>query len=1063
MKRIISILIILVMITSMIPFTIFSVSASAEESEKIKTVNTGNAETDRVLGDYGFDVSLDSIEGYDPSNGNVENSPFGSAWIDKYTLMEAVYLGFQSSNSSVKGHYIEGNSEVFGSEIRPTGTVNTTDSINGLDKSIEHSVTASGDFSQDARNNGVAILFFTKDSKYIYTYLAVIDPSDKVTTTTYKLLSTIPNNLYSQIDYTGLISVAVGNCIPGNENELGISPDEIVVTYPVNNSGNVQLTTKILSLIDTTENAWKNADSWIISKDISVDTEGKLSNLTMGDLNEDGYEDVVVTTSYGISRYKLDVKISTTSNATIQVLFGGKEEKIAKAEISGMYRAGTAVCDINNDGKNNIVICGIKSANFAGTDAKIEDLSVVMDSDLKKLFSATNTSTVTSSLIDELNKTLRVPAVVVKTEQMANDSTNYITGKGDDSCHMVCYDGMMLASGVCKNEIRFVKGDRNQYMREGQALLNIYSGMLYATPTSVSRDEIFLLYSHNGAKFQIYTHPNATEMTRTINGASINGSTVSAFALANIDYDTGVLRYDGWSMKFTDPELHAILAAAPYFGDFMAYNLDYILEGSTAYSFSSSYGNGVEIEWNFGVTGEANFAVVKAEGSAGYQGSWSKSYTINQTTEFSASKESLAVVATIPVEIYSYTLFVNKPGEGVVPINYHVTVPHEKVYTTMTIPEYDKAASKNGKDTISGNALIHTDGDPSSYNYTNEWIGEKYDSDSIHQSADWYRTNTNTGSTTSSIEIEIGTEQSHGFYLSGSITGGLPTNSGGVEAGISGGIVLTKGEGKGYSASVRNITKEIHGAVEGGYGFQWRMKSFNAKIDGNEIPVITYEVKNCSTNPRMPINVSARGYEALDDNGNRIPANKITWEANSSDEKIDVSYAVMRKNSFTGALQTIATVPYGTFSYIDTDDLEFGTEYEYAVRTISNVPTLPNRYSIESLPEVAKTLSEYGAPTVQLNSESVTVLLGKKGTIGVTVEGDLTGRKIEYQWMHRLPDSYEWNYIIDATSANYDVYGTSYILDGTEYRCVVMETIIKDDGKKEIIYCYSDVIKLYVE
>ena len=412
------------------------------------------------------------------------------------------------------------------------------------------------------------------------------------------------------------------------------------------------------------------------------------------------------------------------------------------------------------------------------------------------------------------------------------------------------------------------------------------------------------------------------------------------------------------------------------------------------FSFSSSYGNGIELEWNFGLTGELNFAVVKAEGSVGYQGSWSRSYSVTETTEFSTSKESLAVVATIPVEVYSYTLFVNKPGVGLVEIAYRIPVPHEKVYTTMTIPEYDKAASKNGKETIGQNALIHTDGDPSSYNYTDEWIRSNHSGESIHASADWYRTNNNTGSTAASIEVEIGNEQSHGFYLSGSITGGLPTNSGGVEAGFSAGITLTKGYGTGYSASVRNITKEMPYAVEGGYGFQWRMKTFNAKIDGNEIPVITYEVKDCSSNPRMPINVSARGCEAYDKDGNRIPANKISWEANPADVNTNVSYAIMRKNSFTGALQTIATVPYGTFSYVDTKDLEFGTEYEYAVRTVSNVTNTPYRYSVQSLCETAMTLSKYGAPVVKINSDKVGAVLGNFATMSVIVDGDLSGRKL---------------------------------------------------------------------
>jgi hypothetical protein len=36
-------------------------------------------------------------------------------------------------------------------------------------------------------------------------------------------------------------------------------------------------------------------------------------------------------------------------------------------------------------------------------------------------------------------------------------------------------------------------------------------------------------------------------------------------------------------------------------------------------------------------------------------------------------------------------------------------------------------------------------------------------------------------------------------------------------------------------------------------------------------------------------------------------------------------------------------------------------------------------------------------------------------------------------------------------------------MDGAEYRCLVMETITLPDGTREIIYTYSDVIKLSVK
>lgn len=1083
MKKVISSILAAILFISMLPVMSVSVFADQAENSSISSLqssgsNTGDTETDKKLNDYGFDISLDSIEGYDESNGNIENTPYGTNYVDNYVLQEALYFGVRG----VDDLHIEANSEQFGAETRPSGNVTANEYQTAISKKfvvansddtvslyhIAYSETSSGDFSRDARNNGVAMIFATASNTSFVVYLTIFDPLEKEKSPTCIKLSELNyDSEKTAEDFSSMINIAAGNYLPGNANKQKISPDEVIVNYPVQSYGKIHMLTEVYSLTDLSENGWKDISKWKVNKTVASDISGKQMFLTVEDINEDSYDDVITITSYGVSKLKLDKKLNKSSGASVNIWYGGEKGKTASVEVSGLYRAGGAVTDINNDGKPNLVLCGIKDINISSGATTVTEVGVTLESNLKESARCTNKSSVKSDLTETLNMTLRQQPVVIKSEQQANDGGNAITGSKADSQHCVMYDGMFVVAKTRGKELRFANNSREASMKKDKVLTNAYSGMIYASHTSASRDEVFMIYELGKSnQMYLYPHANASEFTRKVRDISDinNGLTIRAFAIANVDYDSGVLRYDGWTMNFTDPELYAVLAAAPYFGDYAAYNMDYILEGSTAYSFSSSHGNGLELEWNIGETAEFGALVVKLEGSFGYQGSWSRNYNITQSTEFSASKESVAVVATIPVEIYSYTLFGYKPGVGLVEASYRIPVTHEKVYSLLSIPEYDKAAAKNGKDTLTGNALIHQDGEPSSYNYSDSWIKSKYDADSIHSSAEWYRTNTNTGSIGASIEVEIEDEQSHGFYVSGSITGGLEgVGSGGIEAGFGLGVVLSEGQGTGYSASVRNLTKEMPGVVEGGYGFQWRMKTFNAKVDGNEIPVITYEVKNCSTNPRMPMNVSARGCEAYDSDGNRVPANKISWEKNPAEENADISYAIMRKHSFTGAFQTIGTVPYGTYSYIDTKDLEFGTDYEYAVRAVKNTATAPNRYSVKSLSETAKTHSEYGAPDVSINSSTVQVKLGTTATMGVTVKGELTGRKLEYQWMQRIPDSYAWTDIDDAISANYDVHASSYVQDGTEYRCIIMETIVKQDGKKELIYCYSDVIKLNVE
>ena len=107
---------------------------------------------------------------------------------------------------------------------------------------IQYSVSATGDFSRDTRNNGVVILYAMKDNQGQHIYFSVGDPTDKLSAANYKKLSTLPVGLLPDLEsYAGVLNVAAGNFLPGNENEMGISPDEIVVTYPVNTSGKISM------------------------------------------------------------------------------------------------------------------------------------------------------------------------------------------------------------------------------------------------------------------------------------------------------------------------------------------------------------------------------------------------------------------------------------------------------------------------------------------------------------------------------------------------------------------------------------------------------------------------------------------------------------------------------------------------------------------------------------------------------------------------------------------------------------------------------------------------------
>ena len=1038
---------------------------ATDEEAYYQNDSSSNIIDNAVLNDYGFNISAESLAGYSETNGDVSNSPFGKVYMDSFTYQEPLYIAANNKN------YIEASADSkldvaangFDYEeisILSNGFINvdTNEKINTA--SIDYSVTATGDFSRDTRNDGIAVIFAVGSTSTesagqdIKIYLSVFDPNNSTDTPNCKLICTLSHGIIHKIeDISSLIDIKCGNYLPGNENSMGISPDEIIVKYPKVNGNDISTEVAVYNLRDTSDFAWKNQISWMNLQQFSVKDDSCMSTLAVGDINEDGYDDIVVVVSAGVSRMKYDIKLGKSSSADISVYYGGAASERASAKISGLYRAAAAVCNINNDGKPNVVVCGITDMDLSSSGAVLKEKAVTLSSDLKEEFSCTASSNISNDKLGILNNTLRQNPVVIKTTQSADNRANKITGSSADSIYSVMYDGMFIVAKNTKNEMSFVGGSRVDYLKSDSTLTGAYAGMVYTNSTSVCRDEIFMVYVKNQA-MSIDVHSKTAEVSR---GTVLN-SAMNIFALPNTDHDSGVLRYDGWCLTHTDPVAKAILAAAPTFGDFLHIEENYIVMGSTTFASSSTSGEDIQQTWNSEIQLGFNIAIVSAGVTAAFQGSFTRQTEKTVSTPFTATKETLVVVMTIPVEIYSYTLFTTKPDGGLEAYSYEVPVVYGEQFTTMTVPEYDRVAAKYGKDTVGNTVVIHTDGDPSSYAYTDEKIKELTNDSEAEPlvSKVWMRTNYNKGLNGSSIEISEGHSTSYSFTVSAEVTA---AGSGG-SVGYGNALITSGAVGNSYQGNVRNLPEL---AADDGYGFEWKLKAFYVKVNGNKIPFITYEVKNCSSNPRCPDNVVARGYDAYDENGNRIPANIISWNEYASDADKDISYAILRKHTFTGAFQTVGTVPYGVTSFVDKDErLEFGTEYEYVVRAVKNVANAPNRQSITSPVEVARTLSEHGAIDVSLTVKNAEVMLGKTVTVGVDV-GDTSGRKLEYQWMRRLAGDIKWTDITDEISAEYDIVGTSYVMDGAEYRCIVMETIILPDGSKTLIYTYSDVVTLAVK
>ena len=268
------------------------------------------------------------------------------------------------------------------------------------------------------------------------------------------------------------------------------------------------------------------------------------------------------------------------------------------------------------------------------------------------------------------------------------------------------------------------------------------------------------------------------------------------------------------------------------------------------------------------------------------------------------------------------------------------------------------------------------------------------------------------------------------------------------------------GTGSGYSGNVRNVPIE---GSDNDYGFTWRLKKINVTVDGKEIPFITYDVTNCSTNPRMPENVTAHGVTSYDENGNLIPANKVIWQETELNKERDVHYEILRsRDGFEGAFETIGTAPYGTGYFVDNQGLEFSKEYEYKVIAVKNDSNTQYASSIEPPAAKAKTLSKNGGVNVTVENQKVTVNSSQNVSLKVNVDGIQDGDIVTYQWERRLYAK-GWTSLSNANKFEYEIKTPSLLWDKARYRCLVKKKITLADGSTEWIYNYSDPIMLIVE
>lgn len=367
-----------------------------------------------------------------------------------------------------------------------------------------------------------------------------------------------------------------------------------------------------------------------------------------------------------------------------------------------------------------------------------------------------------------------------------------------------------------------------------------------------------------------------------------------AIAVDN-DNDGVLARYSDKTMAYSDPEVLAILQAAPYYdalqevcpsGGETKYGIEESVSITTGTSNSVSFGVGASIEMSA--------SIWSLELKAGYSLDWSESFetTVSHTIshEFSTSSNDSVIVYRTPVKIYCYDTSTSVNSDGTPKWEKNavcITTACEPLYQQLSIPEYNEFVQQfntNNEKAIMtpiinpGNYYLGIEGNP--YKYMD--VTDATDRISATGHALAYNGSTDSAGGSWSTEYAHTVEEAHGFSFEAAAKVGFGTRFVQADAGIYASLEYLHGKstthssGKGviFSGSIENpnttkLDPELTAQIKS-YGFTWYLCKWDSNIptykkDSSNnpiyVPIIGYCLDNVESLPNPMENVFVAPYE----------------------------------------------------------------------------------------------------------------------------------------------------------------------------------------------------------
>ena len=431
----------------------------------------------------------------------------------------------------------------------------------------------------------------------------------------------------------------------------------------------------------------------------------------------------------------------------------------------------------------------------------------------------------------------------------------------------------------------------------------------------------------------------------------------------------GVLaKYRGVTYAYTDPDVKAVLQAAPYFDEVMDAG-----NNETEYVLTESYElsdwDSDSVSFSIGYSTEFSFPGGNASIETGYALDWTKSFERSLHEEwsqsFSAQAYNSVVVSRTPVFVYEYDIQ-NANGTWNDKTVMQTAIPQGPVYEQLSVDAYNKfaeeynkyMADRKDKPTCyllekidpADNWMDGNEGDPYRYNHDGwESLRPDIQAAAISKSefalgyngtldkVAWTKENT----TTKSVEM------SHGFFFNSSIKWGKEdvamhgvTTS--LEYSDGKGNSTSKGTAVGASCTVTSLDKQslvaegIPAPVVDAYRFHWTLGQWQRHLSGaanNKTPFIGYSVTNLSSPPR-----------AIDDLDKTITRGEGNFDLKLSWTKPDcenghpqiTGYYVYSKDE-SGAYTKISEKLSADATEYEIKNLDLNGKYTYVVTTVATV------------------------------------------------------------------------------------------------------------------------------